>query len=42
VQQFRSQVDTIVSPGKPTIVSRMDDPSSKRRFQLEVTASKAR
>jgi len=42
VQQFRAEVDTTVTPGKPTIVSRMDDPSSKRRFQLEVTASKAK
>jgi|SRR5215469_1165733 len=42
VQQFRSQVDTVVSPGKPTLVSSMDDPSSKRRFQLEVTASRVR
>lgn len=42
IQQFRSQVDTVVSPGKPTLVSSMDDPSSKRRFQLEVTASRVR
>jgi hypothetical protein len=42
VQQFRAEVDTVVTPGKPTIVSKMDDPSSKRRFQLEVTASKAK
>lgn len=42
VQQFRSQVDTVVNPGKPTIVSSMDDPSSKRRFHLEVTASRVK
>lgn len=40
IQQLRSQVDTLVSPGKPTVISSMDDPSSKRRFQLEVTATK--
>jgi hypothetical protein len=29
-----------LSPGKPTMVSSIDDPNSKRRFQLEITATK--
>jgi hypothetical protein len=40
IQQLRTEVDTLVSPGKPTVVSSMDDPSSTRRFQLEVTATR--
>jgi hypothetical protein len=35
---FRSAA--LLTPGKPTIVSSIDDPNSKRRFQLEVTATK--
>jgi hypothetical protein len=35
---FRSAA--LLSPGKPTMVSSIDDPNSKRRFQLEVTAIK--
>lgn len=30
----------LLTPGKPTTVSSIDDPNSKRRFQLEVTATK--
>jgi hypothetical protein len=42
VRELRSQLETVVRPGNPILVSSMDDPSSKRRFQLEVTATKVR
>lgn len=32
------QSTALLSPGKPILVSSIDDPNSKRRFQLEVTA----
>ncbi len=31
---------TLLTPGKATLISSADDPGSKRRFQLEVTATK--
>jgi len=40
IRQLRSQVDAIVALDKPTVVSAMEDPSSTRRFQLEVTAAR--
>jgi hypothetical protein len=40
IQQLKSQIDSIVPLGKPTVLSTMDDPSSTRRFQLEVTATR--
>lgn len=40
IQQMRSQVDAIVPFDKPTLVSTMDDPSSTRRYELQVTATK--
>lgn len=42
ILQMRFGVDTVVLPGKPTLVSSMDDPSSNSRFQLEVTATKVK
>ena len=42
IQQLKSQIDSLVTPGKPTVVSTMEDPSSTRRFQLEVTATPIR
>lgn len=34
------QSTALLSPGKPILISSIDDPNSKRRFQLEVTATK--
>jgi len=42
IQNMRSQVNTVLTPGKPTVISSMDDPSSKRRYQIEVTATKVK
>ncbi len=33
---------TVAMPGKPTVVGVVDDPNSKRQFQLEVTVTKLR
>jgi len=42
IRQMKSEVRTILSPGKPTVISSMDDPTGKGRFQLEVTVTKAK
>jgi hypothetical protein len=42
---FRTQttgVTPIVTPGKPTLVATMDDVSTNRRYEIEVTATKVR
>ncbi len=39
--QMKSDVRSLIRPGTPTMVSSMEDPASKRRFQLDVTATKA-
>jgi len=41
IAQMKSDVRSLIRPGTPTMVSSMDDPASKRRFQLDVTATKA-
>lgn len=40
VRQVQINASTVVIPGKPMIVGVVDDPNSKRQFQLEVTVSK--
>jgi hypothetical protein len=40
IRQMRSEVRSVLTPGKPTMISSMDDPTSKERFQLDVTATK--
>jgi hypothetical protein len=35
LHSMRSEIHSVVSSGKPTLISSMDDPSSTRRFQLE-------
>jgi hypothetical protein len=40
IRQMRFEVRTVLSPGKPTMISSTDDPTSKERFQVEVTATK--
>lgn len=42
VRQVRIEGDTLLVVGKPILVGSVDDPNSKRQFQLEVTASKLR
>ncbi len=42
IRQMKAEVRTILSPGKPTVISSMDDPTGKGRFELEVTATKVK
>lgn len=42
IRQMKISGSTILVEGKPLIVSSMDDPTSKRQFQLEVTVTKLR
>src|SRR6266700_6991722 len=37
-----SEVRTVLSPGKPTFISKMDDPTTKARFEIEATATKVK
>jgi hypothetical protein len=41
IHQMKSDIRSLIRPGTPTMVSSMEDPASKRRFQLDVTATKA-
>jgi len=42
LRQLKLAASTAAQLGKPTVVGSMDDPNSKRQFQLEVTATKLR
>lgn len=42
VRQMRSNFSTVLSLGKPMLLTSVDDPNSKHRFQVEVTAAKLR
>jgi hypothetical protein len=42
IRQLKVSGSTLALLGKPTIVGSMDDPNSKRQFQLEVTVTKLR
>jgi hypothetical protein len=42
LQQFRITTKTDLEIGKPTIINSFDDPSSKRTFQIEVTATRVK
>lgn len=42
LQQFRITTKTDLEIGKPTIINSFDDPTSKRTFQIEVTATRVR
>lgn len=42
IRQFKISASTLAQVGKPTIVGSVDDPTSKRQFQLEVTVNKLR
>jgi len=38
----RSEVESVVTLGKPTVVATMDDVGSTRRYEIEVTATKVK
>jgi len=40
VRQLKISASTVAAPGKPTVLGVVDDPNSKRQFQLEVTVTK--
>jgi hypothetical protein len=40
LRQFKINAGTLAQLGKPMIVGSVDDPNSKRQFQLEVTVTK--
>ena len=40
VRQFKINASTLALPGKPMVIGSVDDPNSKRQFQLEVTVTK--
>ena len=40
VRQLAINASTLAMPGKPLVMGSVDDPNSKRQFQLEVTATK--
>ncbi len=40
MRQLTINASTVAIPGKPLVVGSVDDPNSKRQFQLEVTATK--
>jgi len=42
LRQLRINASTVATLGKPTVVGVVDDPNSKRQFQLEVTVTKLR
>jgi hypothetical protein len=42
LRQMKIEASTIALVGKPIVVGTMDDPNSKRQFQLEVTVTRLR
>jgi hypothetical protein len=40
LRQMKINASTVAIPGKPMVIGSVDDPNSKRQFQLEVTATK--
>jgi hypothetical protein len=42
LRNFRTETTSAITLGKPTVVATADDMASKRRFQVEVTATKAK
>jgi len=40
LHDVNTEVSSLVPLGKPTVLSSIDDPASKRRYQLEVTITK--
>jgi hypothetical protein len=42
IRSFKIGASTMTVAGKPAVVGSVDDPNSKRRYQLEVTATRLR
>lgn len=42
IRQVRADLSTVVNLGKPTLITSMDDPISRRQFQIQVTATKTK
>ena len=42
LRQLKIDASTVAALGKPTLVGSVDDPNSKRQFQLEVTVTRLR
>ena len=42
IRQIKISGSTLLAVGKPILIGSMDDPNSKRQFQLEVTVTKLR
>lgn len=42
LRSVRARVDVAVTPGKPTMVTTLDDVSSTHRYEVEVTATKVK
>jgi len=42
LRQLRINASTVATPGKPTVIGIVDDPNSKRQYQLEVTVTRLR
>jgi hypothetical protein len=42
LRQQRSNITSVVTPGKPTLVASMDDVVTNRRYEIEVTATKVK
>ncbi len=40
IRQIKITGDTLLAIGKPILIGSVDDPNSKRQFQLEVTVTK--
>jgi hypothetical protein len=40
LRQMQIEASTLTGTGTPTVIGSVDDPNSKRQFQLEVTATK--
>jgi hypothetical protein len=40
ISQIKINMDTTVTPGKPTLVASFDDPGTSRRFDVDVTMTK--
>jgi hypothetical protein len=40
VSQIKVNMDTTIAPGKPTVVASFDDPTTARKFDVDVTLTK--
>ena len=42
IHKLAASSDALVLPGQPTLVASLDDPSTHKRYQVSVTATKLR